>query len=243
MRRLLLLLPFLLALGWATTAEAVEEEDDLVAEGDRLYRTGCISCHGEDGADPRPGVPSLEQSGAASAHFYLSTGRMPAADLGQAVRKDPVYDEDEIAALVAYVASIGEGPEIPEVDADASLQEGASLYLRNCASCHQASGAGGALSYGRNAPGLGQATAVQVVEAMRVGPGQMPVFAEDTFSDEEASAIARYVQYLHDPDDPGGISLGRLGPVPEGFVAIVLGLGACLLGAAWIGRRFGEEHE
>lgn len=241
MRRLALVLPFLFAALWSTTATAVE--GDLVAEGERLYRTGCISCHGAEGRDPREGVPSLERSGAASAHFYLSTGRMPAADLGQAMRKDPAYDEDQIAALVAYVASISEGPEIPVVDVDGPLPEGASLYLRNCASCHQASGAGGALSYGRNAPSLGSATPVQVVEAMRVGPGQMPVFSEESFGDEEASAIARYVQYLREPDDEGGLSLGRIGPVPEGFVAIVLGTGACLLAALWIGRRDSDrEH-
>ena len=242
MRRALLALPFAAALlaGLATGAGGVE--GDLVDEGERLYRTGCISCHGEDGRDPRPGVPSLELSGEASAHFYLSTGRMPAADLGQAVRKPSPYNEEQIAALVAYVGSISEGPPIPEVDLDASIQLGASLYLRNCASCHQASGGGGALSYGRNAPGLRDATPVQVVEAMRIGPGQMPVFAEDSFTDEEASAIARYVQYLHEPEDRGGFHLGRIGPVPEGFVAIGLGTGLCLLAALWIGRRDGEEH-
>jgi ubiquinol-cytochrome c reductase cytochrome c subunit len=242
MRRALLALPFAAALlaGLATAAGGVE--GDLVEEGERLYRSACISCHGEEGRDPREGVPSLAQSGAAAAHFYLTTGRMPAADLGQAMRKPSPYDEEQVAALVAYVASIGEGPEIPEVDLDASIQEGASLYLRNCAACHQASGSGGALSYGRNAPGLAEATPVQVVEAMRVGPGQMPVFGEDAFSLEEASAISRYVQYLQDPDDRGGVSLGRIGPVPEGFVAIVLGTGLCLLAALWIGRRDGEEE-
>jgi ubiquinol-cytochrome c reductase cytochrome c subunit len=243
MSRALLALPFAAALlAGVLASSAGGVEGDLVEEGERLYRIGCISCHGEAGRDPRPGVPSLEQSGAAAAHFYLSTGRMPAADLGQAMRKPSPYDEEQIAALVAYVASIGEGPDIPEVDLDASIQEGTSLYLRNCAACHQASGSGGALSYGRNAPTLAEATPVQVVEAMRVGPGQMPVFGEDAFSIEEASAIARYVQYLQDPDDRGGVSLGRIGPVPEGFVAIVLGTGLCLLAALWIGRRSGEEE-
>lgn len=242
MRRALLALPFAAALLAALASSASGVEENLVQEGERLYRSACISCHGEEGRDPREGVPSLEQSGAAAAHFYLSTGRMPAADLGQAMRKPSPYDEEQIAALVAYVASIGEGPEIPEVDVSASLQEGASLYLRNCAACHQASGSGGALSYGRNAPTLGEATPVQVVEAMRIGPGQMPVFGEESFSDEEASAIARYVQYLRAPEDRGGLSLGRIGPVPEGFVAIVVGTGLCLLAAAWIGRRDREEH-
>jgi ubiquinol-cytochrome c reductase cytochrome c subunit len=241
--RALLALPLAAALVAGLASAAAGVEDDLVDEGERLYRGSCISCHGEAGRDPREGVPSLEQSGAASAHFYLTTGRMPASDLGQAQRKRSPFTDDQIAALVAYVSTIGEGPEIPAVDLDAPLPLGASLYLRNCASCHQAAGSGGALSYGRNAPGLEEATPVQVVAAMRIGPGQMPVFSDDVFSDEEASAIARYVQYLHRPEDPGGLSLGRVGPVPEGFVAIVVGTGLCLLAAVWIGRRdVAEEH-
>jgi ubiquinol-cytochrome c reductase cytochrome c subunit len=67
------------------------------------------------------------------------------------------------------------------------------------------------------------------------------VFAEDSFTDEDASAVASYVQDLRDPEDPGGASLGRIGPVPEGFVAIAIGTGACLLAALWIGRREGEH--
>ena len=48
------------------------------------------------------------------------------------------------------------------------------------------------------------------------------------------NSIVRYVEYLHDPDDPGGLSLGRIGPIPEGFVALLVGLGALMLVARWI---------
>ena len=112
------------------------------------------------------------------------------------------------------------------------------LFRANCAPCHQSAGSGGALSYGQNAPDLHQATAVQVVEAMRIGPGQMPVFDERTISDDEARDIAAYVAYLQKPDNRGGLPLGGFGPVTEGFVALLVGLGGLVAVSVWIvGRK------
>lgn len=228
-------------LGYVIDVDALDEPETIAA-GKELYDVGCVSCHGAEGVGGARG-PVLVGAGAASAHFYLTSGRMPQADEGQAQRKEPAYAPEQIEALVAYVASLGEGPAIPEVDfAAADLQEGGALYRTNCAACHQAAGAGGALSYGNNAPTLVPATPVQLVEAMLVGPGQMPVFGQ--LSDEERDAIAEYVVALDRVDDPGGLSLGRTGPIPEGFVAIVIGIGATLLAALWIGRRrTGEATE
>ena len=195
---------------------------DQVARGRELYLTGCVSCHGVDG------VGTLVNSGAASASFYLTTGRMPAAQGTpyQPPRKQPAYNQADIDALVAYVASLGTGPAIPTVDvANADVAAGGVLYRANCASCHQSAGAGGALSYGQSAPDLKQATPTQVVEAMRTGPGQMPVFSELSITDAQANQIAAYVEYLRHPDDRGGAALGGNGPVPEGLVAMTVGLG------------------
>jgi len=216
-----------------------------VAKGEELYLTGCVSCHGVDGVGTSRG-PGVIGVGAASANFYLTTGRMPAADgtPAQPPRKQPAYNQADIDALVAYVASLGDGPAIPVVDvAGANVAQGGVLYRANCASCHQSAGAGGALSYGRSAPPLDQATPTQAVEAMRIGPGQMPVFNETTLSDEEATDIASYVEYLRDPDNRGGAPLGGNGPVPEGFVALVAGLGGTVALSIWIvGRRRRAAH-
>jgi len=203
---------------------------ELVARGRELYLTGCVSCHGADGVGTDL-APTLVNVGAASADFSLTTGRMPAAQgvPFQPPRKQPAYSQPDIAALVAYVASLGNGPPIPDVQlAGADVAAGGVLYRANCASCHQSAGAGGALSYGRSAPHLKFATAVQVVEAMRTGPGEMPVFNEQTITDEQANQIASYVQYLRNPDDRGGAALGGNGPVPEGLVALVVGLGGLI---------------
>jgi ubiquinol-cytochrome c reductase cytochrome c subunit len=221
-------------------AQPSEPDPDLVAAGEELYLTGCVTCHGVNGAGTDL-APTLIGVGAAAADFYLTTGRMPAAagTDQQPNRKPPAYGDDEIEALVAYVASLGAGPAIPELDlAGADVANGGVLFRANCASCHNAAAVGGALSYGRHAPPLDDSTAVQVVEAMRIGPGQMPVFDPETIDDRSATDIAAYVQYLRDPEDPGGLSLGRVGPVTEGFVALVVGLGGAVLISIWIvGKR------
>jgi ubiquinol-cytochrome c reductase cytochrome c subunit len=212
------------------------QSPDLVTRGRELYLTGCSSCHGGDGTGTSRG-PGVIGAGAASASFYLTTGRMPAAQgTGyQPSRKEPAYPPADIDALVAYVASLGGGPPIPDVNvATADLARGGVLFRANCAACHQSAGAGGALSYGNAAPPLRAATPQQVVEAMRVGPGEMPVFNDRTISDQNADDVAAYVQFLRDPGNRGGLPLGGTGPVPEGLVALVGGLGGVVAISIWI---------
>jgi ubiquinol-cytochrome c reductase cytochrome c subunit len=223
---------------------AAGQDDELVELGRELYQTGCSSCHGPDGGGvetERDGIrgPSLENAGEAAAYYYLSTGRMPLSNSEeQPTRKEPAYDEDEIEALVAYLGTLGDGPLVPRVDPDdGDLAEGGEIFRADCQACHSASGSGGALSYGRAAPRLSDATPTEVAAAVRVGPGQMPVFGPDTLSDEELNSLVRYVEYLRDPDDPGGVPIGRTGPIPEGFVAWLVGMVALLSLVAWIGTR------
>jgi ubiquinol-cytochrome c reductase cytochrome c subunit len=215
------------------------QDPDASATGRDLYVSGCSSCHGLDGQGSERG-PSLQGVGAAAVDFYLTTGRMPAdRDQRQAPRGEPEYDAEEIATITAYVVdAFGTGIPIPDVDPErGSLSEGAQLYASNCAACHSSSAAGGALGEDVFATSLRDSTAVQVAEAVRIGPGAMPVFGPETLRDDELDSIVRYVQYLRDPDDRGGYPLGRLGPVPEGFVAWFVGLGLMLLAARWIGTR------
>lgn len=240
----------------AGRAGAQPSRDPLVERGQQLYSTGCVSCHGTNGqgvvaSNGERRGPSIVDAGQAAAYFQLSTGRMPAANSnGQQERRRPAYGPADIDALVAYVASLGSGPALPPVDAStAKIAVGGDLYRANCAACHSASGAGGALSYGQYAPSLSQAEPLQVAGAMRSGPGQMPIFGPDLLSDAEVNDIAGYVQYLRHPQDPGGLPIGRTGPVPEGFVAWFFGMSAFLGFVAWIGtrspirRRRGAHHD
>jgi ubiquinol-cytochrome c reductase cytochrome c subunit len=211
------------------------QDDELVARGRALFRTGCSSCHGANGQGTDI-APRLIGVGAAAADFQLTTGRMPDTDPdAEPESKPPAYDPDEIDALVAYVASLGPGPPIPDInDPPGNLTEGSELFLLNCAACHSAGANGGALSSGRNAPTLHGATSVQIGEAMRTGPGEMPRFGNDTLSDRQVNSIVKYVRYLRDPEDPGGFSLGRVGPITEGLVALLFGLVVLAFVCHWI---------
>ena len=219
-------------------------DDELIAEGRELYETGCSSCHGADGQgvvgeDGGERGPSLANSGEAAAYYYLSTGRMPLANSEeQPKRNEPAYSPEEIDALVAYVGTLGSGPEVPDVDPEAGdLALGGELFRANCQACHSASGGGGALSYGEAAPRLTSATPKQIASAVRVGPGEMPVFGPDVIDADELNGLVRYVRYLDDPEDPGGLPIGRTGPIPEGFVAWLIGMVALLGLVAWVGTR------
>lgn len=216
---------------------------DRLETGRTLFETSCVSCHGERGEGTGQG-PDIQDVGELGADFMLRTGRMPLAQPApQAPEKPPAYTNEEIEALVTYVGSLGDGPPIPDVDiADADLVRGGELYRENCQPCHNASAIGGALSYGRHAPALTDVEPTQVVEAMRFGPGEMPVFGPDIFSDEEATDIARYVTYLHDPDDPGGFGLGHSGPTAEGFVAWLVGIGLAIWAVRWITSESGPAR-
>jgi ubiquinol-cytochrome c reductase cytochrome c subunit len=203
-------------------------------DGASLFLQNCASCHGPQGQGAAAG-PSLVGVGAASADFYLRTGRMPLGAPGQRpVRQEPKFDEAQIQALVAYVASFGAGPAVPQVRAGGDLNRGWQLYTANCAACHAATGAGNAVGGGFVAVGLGKATPHEIAEAVIVGPGAMPKFS---FPESDRDAIVAYVDYLRSQPSPGGAPIGGVGPVAEGFVSVVLGLTALVLIARFVGRR------
>ena len=218
-------------------ARAAEAGGAVRELGASLYLQNCASCHGPAGEGAAAG-PSLIGVGAASADFYLRTGRMPLGAPGQQPqRQDPQFDEEQIRALVAHVESFGEGPGIPQVSTGGDLHRGWELYTANCAACHAATGAGNAVGGGFAAVGLGHATPTEIAEAMIVGPGVMPRFA---WPRDDQDAIIAYVEFLRDSPSPGGAPLGGFWPVGEGFVAVVIGLTLMVVAARFVGRR---SHE
>jgi ubiquinol-cytochrome c reductase cytochrome c subunit len=221
-----------------SSRRAVAQPAGQNGRGRELYQQSCSSCHGQRGEGTQRG-PSLIGVGAAAADFYLSTGRMPIPEEERNPRRGkPAFARADIDALVGYVAALGGGPPIPSVDPAAGrLADGERLYQDNCAACHSATGTGGALTSGQVAPSLGPATPVQVAEAIRVGPGAMPRFDPQTLDQRQVDSIAGYVGYLQHGGDPGGNGLGRVGPVTEGLVAWVVGLGLLVL----VVRRLGKE--
>jgi ubiquinol-cytochrome c reductase cytochrome c subunit len=205
--------------------------------GERLYGRECAWCHGPSGEGTSRGVP-LTDSGAAAAHYYLSTGRMPIDDPGAEVERGaPAYSDAAIAALVDHVAGFGDGPPIPDVSADGDVALGGSLYRLHCAQCHGASGVGIALTAGVTAPSIHSSTPTQVAEALVVGPGAMPTFRPTVLSETEAAGVVRYVQEIRRPVDRGGHPLARSGRLDELLVAWGIGVVAFVGAARMIARR------
>jgi ubiquinol-cytochrome c reductase cytochrome c subunit len=230
---------------------------EAVALGQQLYQRDCSFCHGRE-ARGTPRGPDLTAgaNGPALTDFVLRTGRMPTDDPDEQMRPGPpTYDEAEVAALVAYLDETFDqpGPRIPTVDpADADLTAGQRLYQEHCAACHATTGIGGAMlaredeaedsaTVGVVIPGLHDSSSVEVAEAVRTGPGAMPRFGEGVVDDEDIDAVVAYVQYLRDPDDNGGVPIGRIGPVAEGAVGWLFGLGALLLFIRWVGTKRGDQ--
>lgn len=204
--------------------------------GAELYAVQCAGCHGSDGGGVQDRGPTLLDEGEAAADFVLRTGRMPLADPDAQARRGPVrFSEEEIEALVAFVGSIGSGPDTPLIDTAAGdTANGGVLYRLNCAACHVASGAGAPIGEGREAPNLSKATPTQVGQAIVIGPGAMPVFG--TFTLEEINDVATYVEVLNAENTTGPSKFGGAGPVAEGLAAWLLGLIPLVALTRWIGR-------
>lgn len=230
MRRLLLLL--IVGLPTLLIVEpGAGGQESSADEGARLFAVGCASCHGPQG-EGTENAPSLVGVGQAAVDFMLSTGRMPLSDPDQQpTRQAPKYSAEEIQALVTYVGTLGPGGEsIPSVAPEAGdLSVGRDVYSFNCLACHGAGAQGATVGAGQIAPSLYRATPVQVAEAVRVGPGPMPPFTDKLIDQHELDSLVRYVMDLRTESNPGGLDLGRVGPVVEGFVGWVVGLGLLLL--------------
>ncbi len=234
-------------------AQADEQASDteLVAEGRQLFLVGCSFCHGANGEGVRTLKgdqlgPALVGVGAAAVDFQVGTGRMPLQQPGQqAPRKAVVYSDDEIAALAAYVASLGPGPAIPDEsdystagmsdeEREAAIVRGGQIFLTNCTACHNFQGSGGAMPRGGYAPKIQGVDAKHVYEALLTGPQSMPSFSNGNLSPEEKRDVIAYLNSLDEDPSYGGFGLGGLGPVPEGLAAWLVGIGLLVGVAVWI---------
>ena len=227
----------------ATSAEKTSADRSVqIEEGRQIFLKGCSSCHGLN-AEGAQIAPSLIGVGAASVDFQVGTGRMPMADMSaQAMRKDPIYNAEETAALAAYVATLAPGPAIPaesslNYERDGSTAEGGELFRNNCAMCHNFAGQGGALTQGKYAPTLMGVEPKHIYEAMVTGPQSMPVFSDKTITPAEKMSIIKWIKSAEKEPNLGGASLGRVGPVTEGLLGWVLGLGILIGVAVWLAMK------
>jgi ubiquinol-cytochrome c reductase cytochrome c subunit len=243
----------LVALGLAFAVAPTASAD--VAAGKALYGRYCVACHGANGIgvpNPTPVGPGplrdqttvlegqgppLQDVGALSADFYLRTGYMPLRKATDQPRRHRVlFGESQLESLIAYVATLGKGPPVPRPHPErGNVADGLHEFIQHCAGCHQVVGEGGYVT-GAVAPRLGDATATQIAEAVRVGPYLMPSFSQKAIPDEELDSIIAYVEQAKHPNDRGGWALGHLGPVPEGLVTWFLA-GAVLIATCMLLAR------
>jgi ubiquinol-cytochrome c reductase cytochrome c subunit len=221
-----------------------------IAYGQYLFGKNCSSCHGLDAQGVPNVAPSLIGVGAAAVDFQISTGRMPAKGPAAENGRKPVsLSTAQTHAIAAYIDSLAGGPPIPSPaqvsPAGGNAAVGQQLFIANCAQCHNFDGAGGALTYGKYAPALTEATPTQLYEAMLTGPEAMPVFNDAILTPQDKRDIIAYVTEKRAETNPGGFSLGRIGPVTEGLVAFLGLLFFMVLAAMWITMKQGktEAHE
>jgi ubiquinol-cytochrome c reductase cytochrome c subunit len=230
-------------------ANGAKTQDDAatITKGRDLFLVSCASCHGRNGEGVltqrgKEYGPALAGVGAAAVDFQVGTGRMPMAQPGvQALRKRPVFNDDEIAALGAYVQSLAPGPEVPTADqydvstvSNAQMVQGGAFFRTNCTACHNFAGAGGALPGGKFAPSLMGVSAKHIFEAMETGPQQMPVFSNDVLSPQDKKEIIAYLKKNESTPSYGGFTLGSIGPVSEGMFAWLVGIGSLVGAGIWI---------
>ncbi|ULE32100.1 cytochrome bc1 complex diheme cytochrome c subunit [Mycobacterium sp. IDR2000157661] len=228
-------------------AVADQSQSALLRTGQQLFETSCVSCHGINLQGVADRGPSLIGVGEAAVFFQVSTGRMPAErNEAQAPQKPPEFSPEQVDALGAYVQANGGGPVVPRDEngqvAEASLigddvARGGDLFRLNCASCHNFTGKGGALSSGKYAPDLGEATPAEIYTAMLTGPQNMPKFSDRQLSPDEKRDIVAYVRESAETPSYGGYGLGGFGPTSEGMAAWIIGMVAVIAAALWIGAR------
>ena len=231
-----------------TTSQNVQAASSTqIEEGRELFAIGCSSCHGLDGEGQvaRDGEvlgPSLIGVGAAAVDFQVGTGRMPlAAPSAQAERKPVSYSQEQIDALSEFVASLAPGPERPADEyldpAAGDVARGGELFRTNCSQCHNTTGQGGALTMGQFAPNLTGVEPRHIYEAMLTGPQAMPVFNDKTVTPEDKRDIIAFLDSVQNEPNPGGLAIGRVGPVAEGLWAWLVGIGLLIGMATWIVTR------
>jgi quinol---cytochrome-c reductase cytochrome c subunit len=233
--------------GAASAASPAGGPQAQINAGRQLFLQDCATCHGLEAQGTVNG-PGLIGVGAAAVDFQVSTGRMPAKAPGAEMDRKPAQlNPEQTRQVAAYIASLAGGPTIPtpeQVSANgANIALGQSLFSADCAQCHNFVGAGGDLTQGKNAPALTASTPTQIYEAMLTGPEAMPVFNDTTITPSEKRDIVAFVTETRAEPNPGGFSLGRVGPVTEGLVAFLGLLFFMVIAALWITAKHGKAHD
>ena len=201
--------------GGGASAAAPAQDTTQVSQGHSLFVQSCATCHGLDaqgtslGPEPdrrgrgRGGLPDVDGP---HARQGAGRGERPQADgLHAGSRSTTSPPTSPRSAAARRSRRRRRSP--PPAPTRRSAQE---LFSTNCAQCHGFAGAGGALTYGKNAPSLNASTPTQIYEAMLTGPEAMPVFDD---GDDHARREEGHHRLHHRHEDGG--QPGRLLPGPH----------------------------
>ena len=197
--------------------------------GARVYAENCAGCHGARG-EGYVGPPLAAAGFASLVAPMVTQGGINMPPFAG------VLSDQDVNAVAEYVAQ-----ELADPAArTAEVSPGGDLFRLYCSGCHSATGSGGAMAKGPNAPNIRRYPPAEALAAMILGRGNMPAFAGNTFDVRQQAAVALYVQVLApQPPSPGGNGLSYLGPVTEGAaggVALLL----LILVAVWLAWRSKE---
>ena len=111
------------------------------------------------------------------------------------------------------------------------------MFFANCTACHNFAATGGALPHGGNAPSLLNTSNQHIYEAMLTGPGRCRCSPTRCSPRRTSATSSPTSTSLKDQPKYGGSDLGSKGPVSEGLWGWVVGIGALVLTAVWIGNN------
>lgn len=207
---LLLLIALVVAGGLASTftptlqvAVADEDKSALLRTGKQLYETSCITCHGanlQGVPDRRPSLIGVGEARCTSRSppdvcRPCAMRLRPSARTRSSTRNRPTpWAPTSRPTAAPQVIRDRDGAVAQESLRGNNIARGGDLFRLNCASCHNFTGRGGALSSGKFAPELDPATEQQIYTAMLTGPQNMPKFSDRQLTVDEKKDIIAYVR-------------------------------------------------
>lgn len=224
--------------------DATGDEDERHQRGGVVYHASCAACHGTSGTGGAgTGVaagPAIDDVPVAAVDLVLRTGKMPIARPELGVLEDQLDDADR-EAVVAFMQDRFDLPGSLPRPGVGDASRGLDPFVRHCAACHGAAGAGGVAGGGTFVPDIAGRDPVTIVEALRVGPFEMPAFNEALIDDRTAADIAAYL------DEANGapatfLGLRELDPVGIAGASTVLVVAAAGL-LRVLGRRRPRREE
>ena len=120
-QRLMVVFATLFFLFWSVRASETAQSRHQIAEGERMYKSYCASCHGVDGSGNGPAASALKQQPPDLRRIQAKLGRFPTENIRKRISGEPrlpvhgskempvwgmILRRSDINSLVAYVESI-----------------------------------------------------------------------------------------------------------------------------------------